>query len=116
VTVPILGTLLALLLSGFFLGSMLLLIGAVTQRDGLVFIGVYLFSNVLQSITQAGAGPTWLRGLAWMLPPVKQLSDFSGAWLGGRTVEPQDLVLVLGYGLGMLVSALVLIKRAPLVR
>jgi hypothetical protein len=116
VTVPILGTLLALLLSGFFLGSMLLLIGAITQRDGLVFIGTYLFSNVLQSITQAGAGPTWLRGLAWMLPPVKQLGDFSGAWLGGRTVEPQDLVLVLGYSIGMLVSALVLIKRAPLVR
>jgi hypothetical protein len=47
---------------------------------------------------------------------VKQLGDFSGAWLNGRTVEPQDLVLVLGYGIGMLLSALYLIKRAPLVR
>jgi uncharacterized membrane protein len=116
VEVPILGTLLALLLTGFFIGSLLLLIGAVTQRDGLAFIGVFLVANVLQSATQSGNGPAWLRGLAWFLPPVKQVSDFSTAWLGGRTVEPQDLVLVLGYGIGMLVSALVLIKRAPLVR
>jgi hypothetical protein len=116
VAVPILGTLLAVLLTGFFLGSMLLLIGAVTQRDGLVFIGTYLFSNVLQTITQAGAGPEWLRALAWVLPPVRQVSGFATAWIGGRTVEPQDLVLVMGYGIGMLVSALVLIKRAPLVR
>jgi hypothetical protein len=116
VTVPVLGTLLALLLTAFFLGSMLLLVGAITQRDGLVFIALYLVSNVLQSITQAGAGPTWLRNFAWILPPVKQLGDFSGAWLNGRTVEPQDLVLVLGYGIGMLLSALYLIKRAPLVR
>jgi hypothetical protein len=116
VTVPILGTLLALLLSAFFLGSMLLLIGAVTQKDGLVFIGTYLFASVLQAVTQGGAGPEWLRGVAWVLPPVRQVSKFADAWIGGRTVEPQDLILVLGYGIGMLVSALVLIKRAPLVR
>ena len=116
VAVPVLGTLLALLLTGFFIGSLLLLIGAVTQRDGLVFIGVYMIANVLQTVTQGGNGPAWLRGLAWFLPPVKQASNFAGAWLAGRTVEPQDLVLVLGYGIGMLVSALVLIKRAPLVR
>jgi hypothetical protein len=116
VTVPVLGTLLALLLTSFFLGSMLLLIGAITQRDGLVFIAFYLVSNILQSMTQAGAGPKWLRGFAWILPPVKQLGDFSGAWLDGRTIEPQGLVLVIGYGIGMFLSALYLIKRAPLVR
>lgn len=116
VTVPVLGTFLALLLTGFFLGSMLLLIGAITQRDGLVFIGTFLVSNILQTVTQAGGGPTWMRGLAWILPPVKQVSSFAEAWIGGRTVEPRDLVLVLGYGIGMLLSALYLIKRAPLVR
>lgn len=116
VTVPVLGTLLALLLTAFVIGSMFLLIGAVTQRDGLVFIGVYLVSNVLQSVTQSGVGPTWLRAVSWMLPPVKQLTDFSRAWLDGRTVDLTDLVLVLGYGIGMLLSALVLMKRAPLVR
>ena len=116
VTVPILGTLLALLLTAFFVGSMLLLIGAVTQRDGLVFIGTYLFSSVLQAVTQGGIGPAWLRGLAWALPPVRQVSNFSSAWIGGRTVDPQDLILVIGYGMGMLASAVVLIKRAPLVR
>ncbi len=116
VTVPVLGTLLALLLSAFFIGSMLLLIGAVTQKDGLVFILVYMFSSVLQAVTQGGGGPEWMRGLAWFLPPVRQLSNFSSAWLAGRTVEPADLVLVVGYGIGMFVSALVLIKRAPLAR
>jgi hypothetical protein len=116
VEVPVLGTLLALLLSAFLIGSMLLLIGSVTQRDGLAFILVYLFSSVLQAVTQGGAGPEWLRGLAWVLPPVRQLSAVAAAWLGGRTVEPADLVLVLGYAIGMLVSALALIKRAPLAR
>lgn len=116
VTVPLLGTLLALLLTGFFLGSKLLLIGAITQRDGLVFIGTYLVSNILQTIAQGGGGPTWLRGLAWALPPVRQVSNFADAWIGGRTVALPDLVLVLCYGLGMLVAALLLIKRAPLVR
>lgn len=116
VEVPILGTLLALLLSAFFIGSMLLLIGSVSQKDGLLFIGVYTVSFVLQAVTQDGAGPQWMRGVAWFLPPVRQLSNFSAAWLAGRTVEPADLVLVTGYGIGMLVSAVVLIRRAPLSR
>jgi hypothetical protein len=47
---------------------------------------------------------------------VRQVSKFADAWIAGRTVEPQDLVLVLGYGIGMLASAVFLIKRAPLVR
>lgn len=116
VTVPILGTLLALLLTAFFIGSMLMLMGSVTQRDGAIFIGVYLISQILQGFTAQDVGPKWMHAVSWALPPVRQVGEFSKAWLGGRTVEPQDLVLVLGYSVGMLLSALYLMKRAPLVR
>ena len=115
-TVPILGTVLALLLTAFFLGSMLMLIGSVTQRDGAVFIGIYLVSQILQGFTAQAIGPKWMHFISWALPPVRQVGEFSKAWLNGRTVAPQDLVLVLGYGIGMLFSALYLMKRAPLVR
>ena len=116
VAVPVLGTVLALVLVSFFIGSLMLLLGAISQSDGLLFILVYLVSNVIQAITFGGNGPTWLHGLAWILPPVRQLGEFSGAWLTGRTVEPTDLVLVVSYAIGMLLSGLFLIKRAPLVR
>lgn len=116
VPVPVLGTLLAVLLSSFFIGSMTMLFGAITQRDGAFFIVVFLLGNVLQGFTAQGVGPKWMQIISWILPPVRQVGEFSGAWLNGRTVEPQDLVLVLGYGIGMLLSALYLIKRAPLVR
>jgi hypothetical protein len=116
VTVPILGTVLALLLTAFLLGSMLMLMGSVTQRDGAVFILIYLVSQILQGFTAQDVGPKWMHVVSWALPPVRQVGEFSKAWLGGRTVEPQDLVLVLGYGVGMLLSALYLMKRAPLVR
>jgi len=116
VTVPVLGTLLAVLLSSFFIGSMMMLFGAITQRDGALFIGFFLIANILQGLTAQDVGPKWLQALSWALPPVRQLGEFSGAWLNGRTVEPQDLVLVLGYAIGMFLSALYLIKRAPLVR
>lgn len=116
VPVPVLGTLFAVLLSGFFIGSMTMLFGALFQRDGGVFILVFLVGNILQAFTAQDVGPKWMHFIAWALPPVRQVGEFSGAWLNGRTVEPQDLVLVLGYGIGMLLSALFLIKRAPLVR
>jgi hypothetical protein len=116
VEVPILATFYALLLQSLLIGGLCTLASVLTQRDGAWVIGVYLVSNVVQGISGGGGAPKWLETLAWALPPVQQANGFASAWLNGRTVAPEELVLVVGYSLGMIATAFFLLRRAPHVR
>lgn len=118
VPVPVLGTVLALLLTCWLVGSLTMLAGALTKAEGILVLGVYLVANVLQQVSVAAgeSAPRWVRALAPVLPPVNRMSDYAQAWINGRTVDPSDLVLVIGYAAGMFIAALVLLRRAPLVR
>ncbi len=116
VAVPVLPVIGAALLYGLLLGSLGLLAGAITDRDGPVVIVTVLLSAILQPLAAAGQLPSWAARLAQLLPPLASADAVRSAWLAGTAPSPGHLWLVLGYSFGMAVAAFVVIHRAPLVR
>lgn len=114
--VPLLGTLLAVLVTGLLIGSLAMLCSAITQRDGIPIIVTVIGAGLLGQLERAEALPTWAEWLWHLLPPISKAGALRDAWLAGREVPLEHLPLVLGYSVGMIVAALIIIKRAPLVR
>lgn len=114
--VPVLPVLLTAGTYAFLLGSLAMLAGAFTRRDGLVVIGVTLASLMFQALSRSGDAPRWLGVVAAVLPPVDTADRLRAAWFQGDPAATGDVTLVLGYALAMLVTALYTIHRAPLVR
>lgn len=114
--VPVLPVLQGALLLAFIYGSLTLLAGAITAKDGPVAIVLVVLSTVLQQLAKAEQLPRWAEVVAGFLPPLVLAGEVRGTWLAGADAAGGDLLLVLGYSLGMLVTALVVIHRAPLVR
>lgn len=102
-------------LYALLLGSLAMLAGALTRRDGAVVITVALAASMLQGIAR-DAEVGWITVAARALPPLDAADQVRAAWLSSGTADPGQLLLVLGYGLAMLVASLVVIQRAPLVR
>jgi hypothetical protein len=115
-SVSILGAFKAALLAGTFIGSLSLLCGAFTKRDGLALIAVYLTASIIQPPQAVAALPTWVGGLSKLLPPVHNAKEVRDAWMNGAEAVPSDLWLTLGWTAGMLVAALFVIRRLPLAR
>lgn len=114
--VPILGAVWAALATGILIGGLAMLCSAITARDALPLLIVFLGSNILQQVAATAELSAWLEWLAEVLPPVQKLTALSQAWYSGAPVPTDHLAPVLGYGTGMLILSLVIIKRAPLVR
>jgi hypothetical protein len=114
--VSILGALKAAVLFGTFVGSLALLCGAFTKRDGLALIGTYLVAASLQPPVVYAALPTWAQWLSKLLPPAHAAAEVRDAWMKGTTAVSADLWLTLGWTAGMLVTALFVIRRLPLAR
>ncbi len=105
-------------LYALLIGSLAMLAGAITRRDGLVVIVVTLFGSLLQSIARNAPAqlPDWMRWVAGSLPPIDTADQIRGAWLAGRAFDHGDLTFVVGYAVAMLVTALFTIHRTSLVR
>jgi ABC-type transport system involved in multi-copper enzyme maturation permease subunit len=116
VPVPVMGTIWATLTTGLLVGSLAMLCAAITQRDGIPLIVVVLGAGILGQIVQSDLAPTWAEWLWHLLPPITKAGRLREAWLGGTAPPLEYLPLILGYSAGMLASALVIVKRAPLVR
>jgi hypothetical protein len=116
VPVPVLGTLKAYLVIQLLIGSLAALCGAITARDGLVLIITYIASNVLQQLDRAEQLAPWLSTLSKGLPPIGAMERTADALIAGTAIVTNELILVAGYALGLLLVALVIVKRAPLVR
>lgn len=114
--VSVLGTLKAYLLIQLMIGSLGALCGAITAKDGLALIVTYITANILQQLERADQLSSWMSTVANALPPLAAMERTVDAFLAGTAVATNELILVLGYSLGLLVAALVIIKRAPLVR
>jgi hypothetical protein len=112
-TLPVLKTaaMYAVLVGG--LGT---LAAAITHRDGLIIILVLAGASLLQQLEAVSRIPAWLARVAVSLPPFHLAGEIRQAWLRGTEVATGDVAHVLAYGVGMLIAALVIIKRAPLVR
>lgn len=115
-SVPVLPVVRAALLSAFFFGSLGFLCAALLNRDGIVFILVMVVGGTLQQIDAAGQLSGFWSFLADVLPPVADAGAVRGAWTDGRAADTAELRLVLAYSLGMLVTALLLVRHRPLVR
>lgn len=114
--VPVLGTLQAFLVVQVLIGSLSVLCGAITARDGFALIATYVTAGVLQQLERAEQLAPWLSVIATALPPVAAMDRAADALVAGTQLVTNDLILVLGYSLGMLLAALVIVRRAPLVR
>lgn len=113
---PVAPVLASAALYGYLIGALAMLAGALTRRDGAVVLGIVMLSSILQPLAAQAELAGWVEFLAAILPPLGPADAVRGAVLAGRAVDRPALVHVLGYATGMLVSALVLIRRAPLVR
>lgn len=112
--VPVLGVAAAAILYAFIYGSLAMLCGALLNKDGIAFIGVIVVTSVLQESAQMLPG--WLAQVARALPPLKVADTVRRDLLAGNAVDTGDVVLVVTYSLGMLIAALLLVRRAPLAR
>jgi ABC-type transport system involved in multi-copper enzyme maturation permease subunit len=114
VDVSVTGALLSALVYALLYGSLAMLCGALLNKDGVVFIGVVVVTSVLQE--SAAMLPSWLVQLAKALPPLRVANSLRSSLLGGTPVDAGDVLLVAAYSLGMLIAALVIVRRAPLAR
>lgn len=114
VSIP--GAIWAALTTGVLIGGLAMLCSAVTARDALPLLIVYIGSNILQQVAATAELSAWLEWLAEVLPPIQKLGLLCQAWYTDSPLPTEHLAPVLGYGIGMLIFSLVIIKRAPLVR
>jgi hypothetical protein len=114
--VPLLPVVLTAGTYALLLGSLAMLAGAFTRRDGLIVIGVTLASLMFQGLSRSSDVPRWMELAAAGLPPIDTADRLRSAWFQGDPAATGDVTLVLGYALAMLITALYTIHRAPLVR
>lgn len=115
-TVPVAPAATSAALYALLIGSLALLAGAITRRDGAVVIGVLLLAGLLQPLAAQAELPAALEAFAASLPPLHAADRVRADLLQGSTPDGRALVHVLGYASGMLAAALVVLRRAPLVR
>ena len=87
-----------------------------TQKDGLLLILSYMGTQLLQQLARQEVLYEWLRPIVRGLPPIESLSTVVKTLLDGASWPVTDMIHVGGYGIGMLVAGLLVIRRAPLVR
>ena len=97
-------------------GSLALFCGALLNRDGLFFIGVIAVAQMFTAADDAGALNTVFSYFAKALPPLFSVGQIRAAWFAGNPADAGDLQHVIGYASAMLVAALWIIHRRPLVR
>lgn len=114
--VPVLGTVMAMLLTLVLVGGLTTLCAALTQKDGLMLILAYMGTQLLQQLSAADVLYEWLKPIVRGLPPIGSLSTVVKTLLDGAAWPVTDMIHVGGYGLGLLVAGLLVIRRAPLVR
>ena len=114
--VPVLAVTRSAILLALLYGSLVVLCGALVTKDGVAFIAVAASSFVLQQLGRAGALPGWLALVAGLLPPFVTADAVRVLWLSGAPAAAEDIVRVIGYSIGMLVAALLLVRRLPLAR
>ncbi|MBA3854356.1 MAG: hypothetical protein C0503_08070 [Gemmatimonas sp.] len=114
--VPVLGTVVAKLATLVLIGGLTTLCAALTAKDGLALILVYMGTQLLQQLSAQGILYEWLQPIVRGLPPVESLKLVVKSLIEGTDWPVTDLVHVFGYGIGLLVAGLLVIRRAPLVR
>lgn len=114
--IPIVGSIVAMGASLVLIGGLTTLCAALVNKDGLLLIVVYLLTQLAQRLSGQGILWEWARPIARGLPPVESLGMVVKSLLEATDWPVTDLVHVFGYGIGLLVAGLLVIRRAPLAR
>jgi hypothetical protein len=114
--VPVLGSLVAMVAALTLIGGLATLCAALWTRDGLAVVLVSLITQSLQRLGAQDVLSDWLQPIVRGLPPIDTLGSVVDALVRGGAWPTTDLIHVIGYGLGLLVAGLLLVRRAPLVR
>ncbi len=114
--VPVIGTVVALLATLVLIGGLAMLCAAITNKDGLALILAYVGTQAVQQLPTSGILVDVMRPIGRVLPPLAELDALRKMLLESSRVPWTDLILVFGYGIGLLVAALFVIRRAALVR
>ena len=106
------------LLTYFLMGSVGLLLGALTRSDAVLLGGVWALALLLQSLTTLPSSPLpdWAIVLAKLLPPVQKLDVIRTQIYTMQPVDTHSLWIVLAYGAVMFAAGLIVLRRAPLSR
>lgn len=114
--IPIVGTIVAMTASLVLIGGLTTLCAALVNKDGLLLIVVYVLTQALQRLAATDVLWDWVQPIVRGLPPVESLGLVVKSLLQATDWPVTDLVHVIGYGLGLLVAGLLVIRRAPLAR
>lgn len=106
------------LLTYFVMGSVGVLLGALTRSDGVLLGGVWALALLLQplAILPSNPLPYWATVLAKALPPVQKLDAIRTQIYTRQPVDTHSLWIVLAYGAVMFAAGLIVLRRAPLSR
>lgn len=113
---PVAASLLAMTVTLVFVGGLTTLCAALVNKEGLALIVVYAGSQLLQRLRTQDVLVDWLDPVAQVLPPVGALGTVVDTLVRGGAWPTNELILVVGYGLGLLAAGLLVLRRAPLVR
>ncbi len=116
VDIDVFGALAALALQLLLVGSLGVLCASLTHRDGLALVLSYFVIRTLQQLAKQDVLAAWAEPIVRGLPPFETLGTLVRAFLTDGTFQWTDVIHVVGYGIGLLVAALLVIRRAPLVR
>lgn len=114
--VPLLGSLMAMFTILVLVGGLTTLCASLANKDGLALIVVYVATQSLQRLEAQDVLPAWAAPIARGLPPLESLNLAMKTLLEGGQWPVTDLVHIIGYGLGLLIAGLLVVRRAPLVR
>lgn len=114
--VPLLGSMVAMLTVFMLIGGLTTLCAALTNKDGLALIIAYVVTQALQRLAATDALPAWSQPIARGLPPIESLNLIMKSLFEATDWPVTDIIHVVGYGLGLLVAGLLVLRRAPLVR
>lgn len=115
-TVPLLESAVAMGTAVILIGGLTTLLAALTNRDGIVLILTWVLTQTLQQLASQGSIAEWVRPVVRGLPPAGSLNEALQSLLMAGEWPVTDLVHINGYGLGLLIAGLLVLRRAPLVR
>ena len=94
------------------MGTLGLLLSALTRLDWIVLVLVWAGAGLAQGAWVGAAGWRWV--LAQLLPPVRRVGELQSAVHGGAPLDAGALGWVLGYAVLCFALALVVLRRRPL--
>jgi hypothetical protein len=116
VDINVLGTLAAFSLQMVLVGSLGVLCASLTHKDGLALVLSYFVIRTLQQLSVQDVLANWADPIVKGLPPFEMLNGLVRTLMAGTEVQWTEVVYVVGYGIGLLIAGLLVIRRAPLVR